>query len=264
MPGPSTIGSRYAGPGPQGVDRIGFGPGTQPQESDEPPPFAPTDIAGLLLWLKADSLVLSDADPVVTWADSSGNGNDVTQGTANLRPTYRTNGINGLPVVRFDGTNDFLTTGAFFDAGGFAASVATMFIVLSPDGIITTQFGIVASGTAADEFDRFSDGDGYSAYFRSARINNYPSPMFFDGDHMMTVKSGVGAGNYAIYIDGVSQGVQNPAWGVPSTFIAGRDSHATPNYFPGDIAEILIYNSALSSGNQLLVEDYLRTEYATP
>ena len=72
-------------------------------------PFSPTDIAGLVLWLAADlGLALSDGDPVVTWPDQSGNGNDVTQPVAAARPTFRTAVINGEPVVRFDGVDDVL------------------------------------------------------------------------------------------------------------------------------------------------------------
>lgn len=39
-------------------------------------PFDPTTVPGLKLWLKADALVLSDGDQVITWTDSSGSGND--------------------------------------------------------------------------------------------------------------------------------------------------------------------------------------------
>ena len=52
-------------------------------------------------WLKADTITgLSDGDPVSEWDDSSGNGHDVSAGSA---PTYRYNELNGLPTVRFSG-----------------------------------------------------------------------------------------------------------------------------------------------------------------
>lgn len=69
-----------------------------------PVPFSPTDIEGLVLWLDASTLVgLDDGDPVTTWTDGSGEGNDAT-GVND--PTYRTNQLNGLPVVRFTGDVD--------------------------------------------------------------------------------------------------------------------------------------------------------------
>lgn len=72
----------------------------------------PDAITGLQLWLDANAIVgLVDGDPVSTWDDESGNGNDATQGTAANQPVYKTNIVNGLPVVRFDNTNDGMVTG---------------------------------------------------------------------------------------------------------------------------------------------------------
>src|SRR5439155_17313853 len=72
-----------------------------------PPPFSPAEIGGLKLWLKADALALNNNDPVSTWTDSSGNGNSPTS-SGTKRPTYKTNVLNGKPVVRFDGIDDHL------------------------------------------------------------------------------------------------------------------------------------------------------------
>jgi hypothetical protein len=67
--------------------------------------FSPTDIAGLECWLKADAIGLSDGANVTTWEDSHTSNNDATNSTGQ---TLETNEINGLPVVRFDGTDDRL------------------------------------------------------------------------------------------------------------------------------------------------------------
>ena len=65
-------------------------------------------------WWSADEISgLEDGDPVGTWSDRSGQGNDLTQATAAKRPTYQTNEQNGLPVVRFDGTDDILGPASF-------------------------------------------------------------------------------------------------------------------------------------------------------
>lgn len=232
-------------------------------------PFSPTQIAGLKLWLKADSLVLSNNDPVATWADSSGNGNDVTQGTGGLRPLYKASvaGLNNKPTVEFDGTDDVLTNTGLLTGGNFPTSTATLFIVFSPlniGGGGGVQYGITATGSATDEFGRFSDGAGYSAYFRSVRIDTYPAamPAPDSGANLLTVVSGTGAGNYQIYLKGVGQGAQSPSWGIPVVFKVGADSNAAPNPLNGDVPEVLIYNSALSAGNRAQVESYLMTKYA--
>src|SRR5687768_11145672 len=91
----------------------------------------PSDIAGLKLWLKADAITgLADGDPVTTWADSSGEGNDFTQGTAGNKPIYKTSILFGLPVVRFDGTDDVLLGG---DLSADFPSAATLFVLFKPN-----------------------------------------------------------------------------------------------------------------------------------
>lgn len=80
--------------------------------------------AGLKLWLMADAIGgLADGASIQTWNDGSGQGNDLTQATSGKRPLYKTNIVNGLPVVRFDGIDDFL-------AIAFAASIAPPFTLV--------------------------------------------------------------------------------------------------------------------------------------
>lgn len=51
---------------------------------------------------------LEDGDPVGTWPDQSGNGNDIICAEGK-RPVYKTNIQNGKPVVRFDGSSVGIT-----------------------------------------------------------------------------------------------------------------------------------------------------------
>jgi len=57
----------------------------------------PKSVAGPKLWLKADGIAgLSNNDPITTWSDSSGQGNNCTSSGSN-RPTYQTNVLLGTP-----------------------------------------------------------------------------------------------------------------------------------------------------------------------
>src|SRR5215216_5960726 len=70
---------------------------------------APETVAGLHLWLAADKITgLSNGAAVTQWNDFSGFANHAAQATALNQPSYQTNVINGLPVVRFDGSSDRL------------------------------------------------------------------------------------------------------------------------------------------------------------
>ena len=67
-------------------------------------------LGSIVYRISADTLGLSDNDPVSSWVDSI-NGADATQGTPANRPLFKTNQAGGKPCVRFDGVNDSLSIG---------------------------------------------------------------------------------------------------------------------------------------------------------
>lgn len=89
---------------------------TATSESDFPPvpdPAPPTPPGPvMLLDLEADTLVLSDGDPVALWADQSGNSNDFTQ-SGDARPTKQT--VDNYSVISFDGLDDWMLGSNFAD-----------------------------------------------------------------------------------------------------------------------------------------------------
>ena len=64
------------------------------------------------LWLDAaDASTITESDGAVSqWADKSGNGHHAAQAVANQRPIVIANQVNGMPVVRFDGDDDVLSS----------------------------------------------------------------------------------------------------------------------------------------------------------
>lgn len=65
--------------------------------------------ASVLQWVRSDLGITLNGSGVSGWADQSGNGNNLSQGTAANQPTYNaTGGPNGTPSLLFDGTNDSL------------------------------------------------------------------------------------------------------------------------------------------------------------
>jgi hypothetical protein len=62
------------------------------------------------LWLDAADLsTISIGTGVSEWRDKSGNGRHVSQGTGGTQPTFTANGLNGLPVLSFNGSQ-YLTS----------------------------------------------------------------------------------------------------------------------------------------------------------
>ncbi len=88
--------------------------------------FNPSDVSGLSVWLKADSITgISNEDAFGFWGDSSASTNDFSQSTASKKPTYISSSseLNSKPVVRFDGVDDVLTSNDTFSFDDFAAFV---------------------------------------------------------------------------------------------------------------------------------------------
>src|SRR5678816_1516696 len=96
--------------------------------------------SGAALWLKADSLALSNNDPVGLWTDSSGNGHHVSQSGVGEKPLFKTNQLNGYPGVLFDGVDDRLIGNGV----GSASTTVSLFSVIkfNNTGIVSTIFHI--------------------------------------------------------------------------------------------------------------------------
>lgn len=111
-------------------------------------PFAlPTDIPGVIgRWAGYELTGLSDTDPVSSWPDTSGFNNDLAQGTGSKQPTYQTNELNGWPIVRFDGTDDFMSVVL---ASTFSQPNTLFLIAKHRTGSVTADEYMVA-GEASD------------------------------------------------------------------------------------------------------------------
>lgn len=88
--------------------------------------FSPLDITGLTAWWRADLGITLNGGTVSAWADQSGNGNHLIQGTGSAQPTYNASGgANNQAFLAFDG-GDILARAAAV----IGVSTYTYFLVL--------------------------------------------------------------------------------------------------------------------------------------
>lgn len=151
-------------------------------------PFSPLDLSPTL-WLDAsdETTITESGGAVSQWDDKSGNGNDLTQGTASLQPTTGTNTINGLNVIHYD--NDSMRSLNIAFTGLTMIAVfrhsSENFILLGTGSLLTyagvgqsgsTSTGLTSNmGTMALRFDStpFSGttrGDVYDALDSSTKV----------------------------------------------------------------------------------------------
>jgi hypothetical protein len=197
--------------------------------------------------LRADAITgLNDNDPVATWLDSSGNGNNATQGTAGARPLYKTGIINGLPVVRFDATDDHMDT----PNNVFTGNPFSVFIVFSGTVAAGTHRAINDNGGA--NFAIGSDNDS-AIVFNGAFIGD-PGAIVDDVPLLATyIHDGVTA---SFWVNGVLAGT-NAQTNAPGRIRLSAPAGDTLN---GDIAEILAYTED-QSAFRTAIEAYLSTKW---
>jgi hypothetical protein len=223
----------------------------------------PSQIADLAAWFRADALALTDGAAVATWADSSGNGRDGTQGTAGQRPVYKTGIVNGLPVVRFDGVDDNLAVDALASLFNGNDAPGSVFAVLKQSSTAGTQEVLALDSAGSAQFQA-----GYSAGWRVRRRDDAATAKSQTGGtsdtttfHIVTWTAAAAAN---IWKDGAQVVTAGDVDVGTSTFTRGRIGKlaAGGEFLAGDLAELIVFTRVLSSFQRKLVEAYLSVKYA--
>lgn len=235
-------------------------------------PFSPTDLAGLAVWFKADTLVLADAAPVTAWTDSSGNVRDLAQATPLNQPVYKTAQINGLPAVRFDGTNSFMATANWASPTAGVTVVAAFKPAVVTAGAYRTLLCHAAAATWASPFARYMLRENTASAAWDFEVQDASTaPGTLQDVTSAVVEWHVRTGMFDLSnIRMYRQSTEISA--SPKAFASALTSSNFPLYvgcqtdlankFNGDLAELIVYSTSLSGSDRLLVENYLRTKYA--
>jgi len=222
---------------------------------------------GLGIWFRADQSVYSDAGvmpsvgggPVQQWNNVAGTGLSATVGNitaAGTPPTLMANQANGLPAVQFTSSN-YMQLAAQWDVG----TAGTQFFVLRPDVTSWVVAGPanVGESDAQNIYGLLSIGG--KLYSNGGTSTN--DAVFTDLTRfrlVQTVKTDT-ASVTQFYVDGVL---------VPSsvvdTFNLKERTFGGAFYggfpFTGQLAEVLVYDHALTAGDSLDVKNYLFEKYA--
>lgn len=226
--------------------------------------------SGLLLDLNADSLNLTNGATVSTWADISGNGNVATNSSGT--PTYVANGPGGHAYVGIKGSlsaDGYSWTGNnsdYFNLQNTVSGVQTIAMVVRRTS--NNYYG-TSGGQGICMFGGNSSGSWVSApwagdnQYGTAFCGNNADPAVLYGN----VYINGGSGNQADYT-AVSDQFQvlyftiQQGWGVTLTMDQiATDSQWNSYVFGMDIANMLVYNRALTSGEQASVTSYLAAKY---
>ena len=231
--------------------------------------FAQTGPAGVgsssenRVWLDANTINVTDSEPVTSWPDISGNSADFIQGNASQQPLLITSGIGGLPTVSFDGVNDAIYSASLAEV---ETPNITYFAVYERDAL---AFDMIVNSQY--------EGDGYFKWtsYSNATDNRVISAQFSPGIKTVSFVPSAGPAflsshitptNLKAYYQGTLAGTKTSAYVTPTDHINIVLGNLSPTGFGkydfgGDISEFILYNTAITDLQRILIENYLGAKY---
>lgn len=212
--------------------------------------------ANLRLWLKADAGVITNGSTVTTWQDQSGGGFNAVQNTVSKQPSFTASSefFNGNPALNFDLADDAMTTTASITSRPYSFFV----VYNSTSTTVTPRRAVQGSNNwlmgPYNNISRFYAGAfvdlGDRAIGTKATINT-------------GVSTAAAANNATFYFDGriASVGARVTATGAPGIINLGGAGAYPAQTMGGSIAEVIAYNTNLTTPEKYRVESYLAIKY---
>lgn len=223
--------------------------------------FTPNDIDGVVFWLDASGIAnLNDGDPVDTWEDKGSNGYDFTQTTEVSQPLYKTNIINGKPVVRFDGDNDSLR---YEEDDIVPTSGISLFIVWAKVGAISNyNYLIDSNGDSSSGITIQTDnvGNGYYTSFLPGAADKLGEVSIGTGFHLTVATYD---DTDIIVTDNGTEivNVEDTGGVTTDTLVLGNHAPLGSYPFGGDIAEVIMYNNVVAGVDLVTIGQYFTEKY---
>ena len=227
-----------------------------------PSVIPPMPMDNLILHLDPSELTVGDGNPVAAWADATGNGNDVSQAAVDQQPTLVNGVVNDLPVVRFDG-GDFLSL-----PGGVLAENDddyTYVAVWNPTrntGVMTVMEQ--AGGGGGRRAAMLAVNGSYG--FNGQGNDRHNLVLFSPGwtTSIMSIDNSL-ADNVQIFHNGQQfiGGTADPSAldvGVDAFYVGAKVTN-NAELLDGDLAELLVYDAALASGDARALGLHLAAKY---
>lgn len=233
--------------------------------------FAPTQASDLRLWLKADAGVSPGA--TFTWADQSGLANNATQSVGANQPSFSATSAawGGRPCLTFGAAKWLLANGigpmidgdhlpltiscaVRHDALSVFSGYASWDAAAGTQNFFRCYIDPTIGAAVSSEHDSTSPGIDINAQTATGTDTT---------PHVITtIYSGI---DVSIFIDGITTSVSNAAMNPPAathttTFTVGnllRGFFGTQGLI-GDLAEMVVYARALSPGERVGLDAYMK------
>lgn len=210
-------------------------------------PLAPNQVADLAAWHKADSLGLADLAAVASWSDSSGNAVTASNGTIANRPVFRTNIVNGLPIVRFNGTTHEL----FMTLPALGADFTVITVSTPGSNRIMGNSAYRLGPLSGSDAQVFAGATPVWSLTPTVTTEFHITSFLMDGANSLLRRNG----------NPSSSGAQNPG-GATLSGSTAIGSQGTAQWWAGDLAEMAIFSRKLTAKEALAIERGFGQKYA--
>ncbi|MFM5937978.1 MAG: hypothetical protein ACKOQR_06925 [Dolichospermum sp.] len=200
------------------------------------------------LWLDAadSSTIILNGSTVSQWRDKSGNGRHISQGTAANQPTYTANGLNGKPVLTFDGSDFFNpVTVSLSEFSVIMVEIATQNTqnVYYPVSFTSGATGLSVGGSFFNQ--RFSLFNGTTAILSTeTSVLNTPTIVF----------GGSNSSGRQISVNGNAPATDSISQSISQITVGRRGDGQWP--FFGTIPELIFTDNLLSTTEQQRLAGY--------
>ncbi len=230
------------------------------------PPFVPTSLPNLQLWLDASTLGLANGAQVASWTDLSGGNRHATPYDAASRPIYRTNVQNGLSVVSFEdiAARHNLSWPAPIMLGSAAGTIIWIEKSDNDPGTLGANALISRWGQAAvSDHVPYTDSTIYQGWGSTLRKTVGIPAARLNTFRVHTIVSGPGDWRY--YLGGgapiFTDAGNVVGWNAAAPPAAASLVHYTDAAWMGDAAEIVCYTRVLTLSEINQVGSYLAAKW---
>lgn len=218
-------------------------------------------VDGLTLWLKTGPSVKVQGTTVLSWADESGNHHDAFS-VGDSKPILVPSELNGFPVIRFNGKDNNMQTESF---ATFVNKRGTILIVFRLNGPSLTSGGGVSTllSTYLGNGITWQFSASEYVYIFYDGIGSEGMPLAAVAKHQWEIGSLMRADDTSmtIYRRGEPRTLFRITNNQPDSNAVKIGSNGRLEVLNGDVAEIILYNRALSPKEFATVNEYLALKY---
>jgi hypothetical protein len=214
-------------------------------------------LSGMHLWLRADAgIVHGTAPQIFRWLDQSGNGRNGRMETTTRQPSLVGGALNGRSVVRFFGAQSLVLE---------VHSTPTRFsvFVVGKNSMPSESFSMILGAAGSTPNHQLRWENGSQALFVTHNAGTVITSPIGNTRVYHALSARYDGGTMTWYRDGSAMSSRSYTATAPWT-IAQVGAWFSSNFLVGDIAEVIIYDRAVSEAERASVNAYLRSKYSLP